>query len=161
MVPNPSTHSSHEPDAPGGTGAGGNSTQQGGTPGRSGALLIAEDEPMIARILSDKLTREGYLVAWARSIAEMENELASRAFDLVLVDVTLESDGIDYAASMSNTPRFGWMALTESRYPQDEQRALDAGAVGVVVKPFKPTLVAAKIAATLAADPPAGGEGFL
>ncbi len=48
-------------------------------------------------------------------------------------------------------PRAGWFALLEARSSADGERAVRAGAAGVIIKPFKPTAVAAKVATLLAA----------
>ena len=115
-------------------------------------LLIVEDEPMIGRILEHKLVREGHRVSWVRSLAEAEHVLAAGGVDLALVDATLDGDGLEFGASMAATPaapRWGWLALVEGRDGGAPARALAAGAVGVVVKPFKPTAVAAQVDAAL------------
>jgi DNA-binding response OmpR family regulator len=115
-------------------------------------LLIVEDEPMIGRILEHKLVREGHRVSWVRSAAEARQVLAEGGVDLALVDATLECDGIEFGASMAATstaPRRGWLALVEVRDQAAPGRSLAAGAVGVVVKPFKPTAVAVQVDAAL------------
>lgn len=107
-------------------------------------VLVVEDEPMIGRILEHKLVREGHRVLWARSAAEAE---ALPAVDVALVDVTLERDGIALAAGWSGAaaPARGWLAMVEARHPEEADRAMRAGARGTVVKPFKPTAVAAQV----------------
>lgn len=116
-----------------------------------GHILIVEDEPMIARILDHKLTREGHTISWVKTAEKMVAAIAKGDVDLALVDVTLEVDGIDAAAAMAIHPTAGWVALTEVRRESDRARALAAGATSVVTKPFKPTQVAAEVARLLAA----------
>ena len=118
----------------------------------SASVLIVEDEPMIGRILAEKLTREGYTVSRASTIAALRAAVAS--VDVALVDSTLDGDGIDamrVLAVASVRPRAGWFALIESRDAADGDRAVLASAAGVIIKPFKPTAVAAKVATLLAA----------
>lgn len=113
-----------------------------------GALLVVEDEPMIARILEHKLRREGWDVRTCASIATAEHALRAAPVDVALVDATLESDGLAWAGALAGAglgPRHGWLALVEARDPGAPERALDHGAAGVVVKPFKPTAVAAQV----------------
>ena len=114
-------------------------------------LLIAEDEPMIARILAEKMTREGYDVRVVRTAAALRTELAD--CDVALVDLTLEEDGIDILATAAVPPRAGWFALLEQRQTVDGLRAINAGAAGVVLKPFKPTAVAAQVQLLLSLAP--------
>lgn len=117
----------------------------------SATVLIAEDEPMIGRILSEKLTREGYQVSRVATVAGLTSALATS--DVALVDATLDGDGIDAMQRLASSgirPRAGWFAMLESRAADQGIRAVRAGAAGVIIKPFKPTAVAAKVATLLA-----------
>lgn len=113
----------------------------------SATVLVVEDEPMIGRILEHKLSREGHRVLWAHSAAEAEALARDEAVDVALVDVTLERDGVALAAAWTGAaaPARGWLAMVEVRHPEEAERALRAGARGAVVKPFKPTVVAAQV----------------
>jgi DNA-binding response OmpR family regulator len=118
----------------------------------SASVLIVEDEPMIGRILAEKLAREGYAVSRATTIGALGAALASA--DVALVDRTLDGDGIDAMRRLADDgvrPHAGWFAMLESRDAEDGGRAVHAGAAGVILKPFKPTAVAAQVATLLAA----------
>jgi DNA-binding response OmpR family regulator len=117
----------------------------------SAIVLIAEDEPMIGRILGEKMTREGYSVVRAATVDALRGALASA--DVALVDATLDSDGIAAMSTLAAAgvrPRVGWLVLLEARASGEGARAVLAGAAGVVIKPFKPTAVASKVATLLA-----------
>lgn len=117
----------------------------------SATVLIAEDEPMIGRILAEKLTREGYQVSRTATVEGLASALA--ICDVALVDATLDGDGIDAMqrlAALAIRPRAGWFAMLESRAADQGARAVRAGAAGVIIKPFKPTAVASKVATLLA-----------
>lgn len=118
----------------------------------SASVLVVEDEPMIGLILTQKLTREGHLVTRVTSAAAIAAALAS--CDVALVDATLERDGIDAMRDLvcaGLRPRAGWFAMLEARCAADGPRAVLAGAAGVILKPFKPTAVAAQVSALLGA----------
>ncbi|HWF57306.1 MAG TPA: response regulator [Candidatus Dormibacteraeota bacterium] len=118
----------------------------------SATILVVEDEPMIGRILAEKLTREGYQVSRAATVAGLTSALATS--DVALVDATLDGDGItamERLTAAAIRPRAGWFVMVESRAADLGVRAVRAGAAGVIVKPFKPTAVAAKVATLLAA----------
>ena len=102
-------------------------------------LLILEGEPMVGRILEQKLRREGYAVTWLRTAGAATPET-----DVALVEVDL---GGDSRAWMTNgtAPRVGWFAICEHDDEAGAQRAVRAGAAGVIRKPFKPTVVAAQV----------------
>jgi DNA-binding response OmpR family regulator len=115
-------------------------------------VLIAEDEPMIGRILAEKLTREGHAVQRASTTTALADALGS--CDIALVDMTLDDDGIDAMRRLDGLgvrARIGWFAMLESRSAGDGARAVQAGAAGVILKPFKPTAVAAKVTALVEA----------
>jgi DNA-binding response OmpR family regulator len=112
-----------------------------------GHLVIAEDEPMIGRILEHKLVREGHRVSWVRDAQALRSVLSGGGVDVALVDATLDGvDGLEFMSSLAATavppPAHGWLAMVEQRDAAAPARALAAGAAGVVTKPFKPTVVA-------------------
>ncbi len=109
---------------------------------------------MIGRILDFKLGQEGHRVSWVRSAAEAERLCQAEGVDLLLCDVTLEEDGRRLCRRIldsGHSPRAGVVLMPEQRDPEGERLALAAGARDVVIKPFKPTLMAAKIRALLEA----------
>jgi DNA-binding NtrC family response regulator len=116
----------------------------------SAHVVIAEDEPMIGRILEHKLLREGHRVSWVRDAESLVAVLSSGAVDVALVDATLDCDGLALMASVAVAPRCGWLAMVEQRAAEMPARAMEAGASGVVLKPFKPTVVAAQVLDLLA-----------
>ncbi len=111
-------------------------------------VLLAEDEPMIGRILEFKLGREGHRVTWVRTASEAERVCRDEEVDLLLCDVTLEEDGRTLCRRLIDSglqPRSGIVLMPEQRSENGERLAREAGARDVVIKPFKPTIVAAKI----------------
>jgi len=102
-------------------------------------LLILEGEPMVGRILEHKLRREGYSVTWLRVAPADAPES-----DVALVEVDLGGDSGLWMANGSS-PRVGWFAICEHDDEEAAQRAVRAGAAGVIRKPFKPTVVAAQV----------------
>jgi DNA-binding response OmpR family regulator len=114
-----------------------------------GHVLVVEDEPMIGRILQHKLVREGHRITLVGDTNAAQAALERGDVELALVDVTLDRDGIvfmsEMAATHSAAPRAGWVAMVEQRDADAQQRATAAGAAALVVKPFKPTAVAALV----------------
>lgn len=119
-------------------------------------LVLAEDEPMIGRILEFKLKMEGHGLTWVRSAREAEELLGAGGVDLLLCDITLEEDGRELCRRLIRAglePPSGIVLMPEQRDPQGRERALAAGAREVVTKPFKPTVVAATIRRLLEREP--------
>ncbi|HBV93324.1 MAG TPA: hypothetical protein DEG26_01245, partial [Chloroflexi bacterium] len=100
-------------------------------------LLILEGEPMVGRILEHKLRREGHAVTWLRAPGGATPET-----DIALVEVDLGGDSRAWMGS-GGPPRVGWFAICDHDDEEAAQRAVRAGAAGVIRKPFKPTVVAA------------------
>jgi len=110
---------------------------------------------MIGRILEFKLRMEGHRVTWVRTVAAAEALLRAGDVDLLLSDVTLDEDGCALAGRVDAAPwrpRAGVVLMPEQRDTAAQARCRDA-AVPVVLKPFKPTVVAAMLRRLLDAAP--------
>ena len=109
-------------------------------------VLIVEDEPMIGRILLDKMKREGHEVVWVREVAAAFAEVSRGRPDLVLLDTSLgDPDGFEVLRRWRADPRVAEMpvvVLTEYGRPAAAPTAKSLGADECIEKPFKPTVVA-------------------
>ena len=115
----------------------------------SGRILIVEDDPGIAKLLSDNLVIDGFAVRWAPDAAEAV--AASRTFvpDLVLVDLMLPGrSGFDLCSVFRQA---GWPVIIVSARSQraDKIRGLGLGADDYVTKPFDIEELVARIHAVL------------
>jgi DNA-binding response OmpR family regulator len=120
-------------------------------------LLIVEDEEGLASALRIGLTREGYAVDLALSVAEATQKLAYTAYDVALLDVNLlDGDGFALAQAIrhgrvdgpSGTDLRIVMLTARSKLP-DRVRGLDAGADDYLVKPFALAELTARLRAVL------------
>ncbi len=120
-----------------------------------GRILLLEEEPNIAGIVLFKLRREGHDVVAAEDLIPERAVAAARAAapDLVLADL----DGGHEAVATALAPHWPVLALVDGTDPDSEARARAAGAVQVVAKPFKPTVLA-RIVAGLIGVPAARRE---
>lgn len=116
-------------------------------------ILLLEEEPNIAEIVLFKLRREGHEVFAEDRPAEFVASAEARSPDLILADL----DGGHEAIGALLAPRWPVLALVDGTDPGSEARARGIGVAEVVVKPFKPTVLA-RIVAGLAGAPPTGGE---
>jgi adenylate cyclase len=123
---------------------------------REGALLVVDDSPLNRDLLAKQLARKGYVVATAENGRAALEILAEQTFDLVLLDVLMpEMDGIEVLrrmkgdAALCALPVIMISALDEI---DSIVRCLEIGAADFVSKPFHPTLLDARIQATLAAQ---------
>lgn len=69
------------------------------------SVLVVEDEPGIANLLSDRLERLGLAVKTAASAEEAERQLRERAFSLMLLDYSLPGkNGLQFIESLRAEP---------------------------------------------------------
>ena len=109
-------------------------------------VVIATGEPAIARIIGHKLRREGHEVASVATAQGLEEMLEGRTTDVALVDLLLAGGG---ATGIGDRVACGWLAIVDGRSPELAERAMHAGAAGLVRTPFKPTEVATQVATLL------------
>lgn len=128
---------------------------QQGQPERTGSLLVVDDSATTRDLLAKQLARKGYLVMTASSGIEALEKMAEQHFDLVLLDLIMpELDGIGTLVRMKNDVRLrGVPVIMISALDEVDSvvRCLELGAADFVTKPFHPTLLDARINATLGA----------
>jgi two-component system alkaline phosphatase synthesis response regulator PhoP len=101
-------------------------------------ILVVEDDPHLAAGVVENLRAEGYEVETAGDGRNALAALATRAYDLVLLDVMMpELDGFTVCRSLrergNNTPV---LFLTARGDPADRVRGLEAGGDDYLAKPF-------------------------
>lgn len=108
-------------------------------------ILLLEEEPNIAGIVLFKLRREGHEVVAEDKVTPASGLAAAAAIapDLVLADL----DGGHEAVAAALAPQWTVLALVDGTDPSSGARACAAGAIRVVSKPFKPTVLARIVAA--------------
>jgi DNA-binding response OmpR family regulator len=105
-----------------------------------GTVLLAEAEAALAKVVSSRLDGEGIAVRWVRTLREARTELADNPPDLLVLDVALETDGLEFFQALRNrpeVPRGGVVVLTEQGDTHARERAHQLGAAAVVTKPLK------------------------
>jgi two-component system alkaline phosphatase synthesis response regulator PhoP len=120
------------------------------TPGTPPAILVIEDDQIVAGLLDHTLTRRGYAVRVAGDGREATALLETLAPpQLVLLDVMLPYlDGFELIGRIRATS--GWdlvpiIMLTSKSQEKVIVRALDAGASDYIVKPFRPDELVARV----------------
>lgn len=103
-------------------------------------ILIIDDEPAILRSLGRLLENAGYRCEFASSAPEAMARLEQRTFELVLSDVNMPGEsGIELAKQMSQEhPDVALVMVTGVDDPKVGELAMDLGAFGYLIKPFKP-----------------------
>lgn len=121
-------------------------------------LLLADGSVTIQRVIELTFSHEDVRVVSVADGARAIQWLESERCDIVLVDVDLpEVDGYSVAAHMKKSPRLQRvpvLLLAGAFDPVDQDRVRSIGVDGVVVKPFEPQVVVARVKELLAAAPP-------
>ena len=113
-------------------------------------ILIAEDEPHIARLIVFKLEREGYEVRWAKDGGEALGFFDDFLPDLVLLDVMMPvMDGHTICRRIREFSQIPIIMVTAKEKEDDKVEGLDVGADDYVTKPFSAQELVARVRAAL------------
>ena len=102
-----------------------------------GRILVVDDEPQIHRFLKPALTAAGYEPLEALTAADAERLVATRAPDLILLDLGLpDRDGKDVIRALRGWSQLPIIVLSARDTEAEKIEALDLGADDYVEKPF-------------------------
>lgn len=134
--------------------AGGNRVQGPGDEGAAAAsapplALVAEDDPIAAKILSHRLAKEGFAVQVFDNGQDAYRGALSQTPSLVILDVKMPGmDGFEVLQRLRKTPSYAGipiMMLTSMGSEADVVRGLELGADDYMLKPFSPNELLARI----------------
>ena len=122
-------------------------------------VLVIDDEAQIRRFLDIGLRAEGYEVLQAATAAEGLAQAATRAPDLVILDLGLpDRDGHEVLSELRQWSQVPVLMLSVRSAETEKVRALDAGANDYVTKPFGIQELMARLRALLRDRSVAGAE---
>jgi DNA-binding response OmpR family regulator len=121
-------------------------------------LLVCEDDDAIAEPLERSLTRDGHDVELVTTGEAALAAIAERPPELVVLDIGLPGiDGMDVCrVARRSHPGLAILMLTARSSELDEVQGLDAGADDYVTKPFRLSVLLARVRALLRRDAPEG-----
>ncbi len=117
-----------------------------------GSILVVEDEPMIAEVVTRYLERAGYETRTAHDGPSAVAAALIRRPDLVVLDIMLPGfDGIEVMRRLHADleGRVAVILLTAKGEESDRLAGLRSGADDYVVKPFSPAELIARIEAVM------------
>ena len=130
-------------------------------------LLVVDDDLRLRELLRRYLSDSGFRVTGAADAAEARAQLASFAFDLVVLDVMMPGEsGLALTRSLraDAKPRVPVLLLTAMGEAEDRVNGLEHGADDYLVKPFEPRELVLRIRNILQRGPaalaPAGDIRF-
>src|SRR5579884_2304746 len=105
-------------------------------------LLVVDDDARLRDLLRRYLAENGFRVTVAADAADARAQLASFAFDLIVLDVMLPGEsGLDLTRALRAAtagPRVPILLLTAMGEPEDRVNGLEQGADDYLAKPFEP-----------------------
>ncbi|MBV8088540.1 MAG: response regulator transcription factor [Alphaproteobacteria bacterium] len=102
-------------------------------------LLVVDDDERLAELLRRYLSDSGFRVTIAANAKEARANLASIAFDLVVLDVMMPGEsGLDLTRDLRGEGRVPVLLLTAMAEPEDRINGLEQGADDYLSKPFEP-----------------------
>lgn len=126
----------------------------------AGKILIVDDEPQIRRVLRSALSREGYIVADARSGEDALEKIRLERYDLIILDRNMPGmGGLAVCREIRSSSDVGIIMLTVRKAEEDKIEALDAGADDYITKPFSTPELFARVRANLRRLPVPPQEG--
>jgi len=116
-------------------------------------ILVVEDEPSIAELISINLKHAGYAVSRALQADEALQLLRNTKPDLIILDWMMPGkSGVQFARELRSNPStqaIPILMLTAKGEESDKVFGLDAGADDYVTKPFSPKELVARVKALL------------
>jgi two-component system, OmpR family, phosphate regulon response regulator OmpR len=102
-------------------------------------LLVVDDDARLGELLRRYLSDSGFRVTISGDASEARAQLASFAFDLVVLDVMMPGEsGLDLTRALRREGRVPILLLTAMAEPEDRVHGLEQGADDYLSKPFEP-----------------------
>ncbi len=113
-------------------------------------ILIVEDEPKLAQIITDYLKNAGYDTHWIDNGLEVEAWVREHRPHLVLLDLMLPGkDGVDICRDLRTFTDIPVIMVTARVEEIDRLLGLELGADDYICKPFSPRELVARTKAVL------------
>jgi DNA-binding response OmpR family regulator len=120
------------------------------TPASAALIVVVEDDEEIRRLVRDLLVQEGFAVETVESSAGLDQVLALRLPQLVILDLMLPGeDGLAVCRRLRARSAVPILMLTAKSHPVDRVVGLEMGADDYVTKPFDPRELLARVRALL------------
>jgi DNA-binding response OmpR family regulator len=119
-------------------------------PAKKTAILAADDDPQILRLVARNLQLEGYEVVTAIDGQEALEHLEAQQFDLAILDVMMPRlDGFTVCARVREFSSVPIIMVTARGQDQDKIHGLDLGADDYLTKPFSVDELLARVRSVL------------
>ena len=122
-------------------------------------LLVVDDDARLRELLRRYLSESGFRITTAADAGEARANLASFAFDLVVLDVMMPGEsGLALTRALRHEGRVPVLLLTAMGEPEDRVNGLEQGADDYLSKPFEPRELVLRIRNLLQRRPAADAD---
>lgn len=122
-------------------------------------LLVVDDDARLRELLRRYLSESGFRITTAADAGEARANLASFAFDLVVLDVMMPGEsGLALTRALRHEGRVPVLLLTAMGEPEDRVNGLEQGADDYLSKPFEPRELVLRIRNLLLRRPAADAD---
>lgn len=116
-------------------------------------ILIVEDDRSISNLLSLALEKKGWHTVAAYNSKDALKRLKTIAFDLIILDVMLPGitglEILEHIKKIDGINKIPVIMCTEKNLVSDIDKAISAGAIGYITKPFDIERVLEKVSTVL------------
>jgi putative two-component system response regulator len=115
-------------------------------------ILLVEDNEINREIMNSQLTSLGYKVDTAGNGRQALEKFRKHKYDVVLTDIEMpEMNGYELTAAIRGLEAYTGrttpvLAITASEFDLNEERAIEMGFAGYMLKPLNPELLKSKLA---------------
>ena len=118
--------------------------------GMTGRILIIDDDPRLAELVSDYLGEAGFRASVSTTAGQGVERLKREAFDALVLDLMLpDADGLDVCRRIRQTSDVPILMLTARGDAMDRVVGLELGADDYLTKPFGLRELLARVRAVL------------
>lgn len=118
-----------------------------------GRILVVDDDFVNRTLLATSLEEEGYMVETAENGRQALDQLRHGSFDVLLLDILMpEVDGYEVLAEVKrdkNLARLPVIVISAVDEIESVIRCIEVGATDYLPKPFEPSLLRARLNASL------------
>lgn len=113
-------------------------------------ILLVEDEPKIARVVTEYLEYEEFKVVWFQNGIEVSDYLHENEVSLVLLDVMLpDKSGFDICKDIRKFSQVPIIMVTARGHEQSRLLGFELGVDDYICKPFNPRELVSRVKAIL------------
>ncbi|MFA6582648.1 MAG: response regulator transcription factor [Paludibacter sp.] len=114
-------------------------------------IFIVEDEIDLRIVISNYLSKEGYICEFAENFQTAEDKLAVNEYDIILLDITLpDGNGLELLKSIKiRNVKSGIIIISAKNSTNDKITGLDEGADDYMTKPFQLSELNSRIKAVI------------